>query len=138
MRSTSATGSTGGSSVGASTRRGGSFAVESYLQHHGGKLARRFDAASYVVLTESMNSHDVGRGRGGVAAALARVTATTVVAGVDSDRLYPLAQSREIADGVPGCEGVQVVSSPYGHDGFLLETDAVGALVRRTLALGRP
>ncbi|GAB4067817.1 homoserine O-acetyltransferase [Angustibacter speluncae] len=113
--------------------RGGSFAVESYLQHHGGKLARRFDAGSYVVLTESMNSHDVGRGRGGVAAALSRVTATTVVAGVDSDRLYPLAQSREIADGVPGCAGVEVVSSPYGHDGFLIEVEAVAGLVQALL-----
>ena len=49
---------------------GGRYAVESYLDHHADKLARRFDANSYVVLTESMNSHDVGRGRGGVAAAL--------------------------------------------------------------------
>ncbi len=49
---------------------GGRYAVESYLQHHGGKLAARFDAGSYVVLTEAMSSHDVGRGRGGVAAAL--------------------------------------------------------------------
>jgi homoserine O-acetyltransferase len=113
--------------------RGGRFAVESYLQHHGGKLAGRFDAASYVVLTEAMNSHDVGRDRGGVAAALSRVSATTVVAGVDSDRLYPLAQSREIAAGVPGCPGVQVLSSPYGHDGFLIEVEAVGGLVQDLL-----
>lgn len=113
--------------------RGGSYAVESYLQHHGGKLARRFDAGSYVVLTEAMSSHDVGRGRGGIAAALSRVTATTVVAGVDSDRLYPLAQSREIAEGVPGCPGAQVLSSPYGHDGFLIEVEAVAGLVQDLL-----
>ncbi len=80
-----------------------------------------------------MNSHDVGRGRGGVAAALARVSATTVVAGVDSDRLYPLSQSREIAAGVPGCAGVQVLSSPYGHDGFLIEIEAVSRLVQDLL-----
>ena len=49
----------------------GRFAVESYLDHHAGKLARRFDANSYVVLTEAMNSHDVGRDRGGLEAALA-------------------------------------------------------------------
>lgn len=111
----------------------GRYAVESYLQHHGGKLARRFDAASYVVLTEAMNSHDVGRGRGGVAAALGRVTARTVVAGVDTDRLYPLRQSEAIADGIPDCGGVEVISSPYGHDGFLIETDAVAALVHELL-----
>src|SRR3954451_24024232 len=46
---------------------GGRYAVESYLDHHASKLAARFDPGSYVVLTEAMNSHDVGRGRGGVA-----------------------------------------------------------------------
>src|SRR5438046_215879 len=80
----------------------GGSAVESYLDHHAGKLARRFDANSYLVLTESMNTHDVGRGRGGVAAALGRVTARAVIGGVDSDRLYPLYQSAEIAAGIPG------------------------------------
>ena len=71
-----------------------------------------------------MNSCDVGRGRGGVDAALARVTARALVAGVDSDRLYPLALQQQVADalGVP----LQVISSPYGHDGFLIEVDAVG------------
>ena len=110
----------------------GRYAVASYLEHHADKLAARFDAGSYVVLTEAMNSHDVGRGRGGVEAALGRVTARSVVAGVDSDRLYPLAQQQRVADGlgVP----LQVLSSPYGHDGFLLETAAVGALVRELLA----
>jgi len=111
----------------------GRYAVESYLQHHGGKLARRFDAGSYVVLTESMSSHDVGRGRGGVGPALARITARTVVAGVDSDRLYPLRQSQELADGIAGCSGMDVISSPYGHDGFLIETAAVAGLVRGLL-----
>ena len=111
----------------------GRYAVESYLQHHGGKLARRFDAGSYVVLTESMSSHDVGRGRGGVEAALARITARTVVAGVDSDRLYPLRQSQELAEGISGCSAMDVISSPYGHDGVLLETAAVAGLVRGLL-----
>jgi homoserine O-acetyltransferase len=110
----------------------GRFAVASYLDHHAAKLAARFDAGSYVVLTEAMNSWDVGRDRGGVDAALARVTARTVVAGVDSDRLYPLDQQRLVADalGVP----LRVLSSPYGHDGFLLETATVGGLVRELLA----
>ncbi|GAB3355525.1 homoserine O-acetyltransferase MetX [Modestobacter lapidis] len=109
----------------------GRFAVASYLAHHAAKLAARFDAGSYVVLTEAMNSWDVGRGRGGVEAALARVTARSVVAGVDSDRLYPPAQQQRLADGlgVP----LHLISSPYGHDGFLLETGEVGALVRRLL-----
>jgi homoserine O-acetyltransferase len=105
----------------------GRFAVASYLDHHAAKLSRRFDAGSYVVLTEAMNSWDVGRGRSGVQAALARVTARSLVAGVDSDRLYPLEQQQLVADvlGVP----LHVISSPYGHDGFLIEVDAVGALL---------
>jgi homoserine O-acetyltransferase len=109
----------------------GRFAVASYLDHHAAKLAARFDAGSYVVLTEAMNSWDVGRGRGGVEAALSRVTARSVVAGVDSDRLYPVAQQQRVADalGVP----LRMLPSPYGHDGFLLETAAVGALVHELL-----
>jgi homoserine O-acetyltransferase len=110
--------------------RGGRYAVESYLDHHAAKLARRFDAGSYVVLTEAMNAHDIGRGRGGTAAALRRVTATTLVAGIDSDRLYPPAQQAEIAAGIPHADRLRTVESPYGHDGFLIETEQVGALVR--------
>jgi homoserine O-acetyltransferase len=113
--------------------RGGRYAVESYLDHHADKLAHRFDAGSYVALVEAMNSHDVGRGRGGVAAALDRVTAHSVIAGVDSDRLYPLSQQAELAAAldVP----LRVVSSPYGHDGFLIEAEQVAKLVADTLSV---
>ncbi|HWS57778.1 MAG TPA: homoserine O-acetyltransferase [Actinotalea sp.] len=109
---------------------GGRFAVQSYLDHHAGKLARRFDAGSYVVLTDAILSHDIGRGRGGVAAALATVTARALVIAVDSDRLYLPAQSQEIAAGIPGADGVHLVHSDFGHDGFLIESDQVGGLVR--------
>ena len=107
--------------------------MQSYLDHQADKLLRRFDAGSYVTLTEAMNTHDVGRGRGGVEAALARVTARTAVVAVDSDRLYPPEQQARIAAGVPGARPLVVVTSPYGHDGFLLEADAVGAVVRDLL-----
>ncbi|MEC3977808.1 homoserine O-acetyltransferase MetX [Amycolatopsis sp. H20-H5] len=110
----------------------GRFAVESYLDHHADKLVRRFDAGSYAVLTESMNTHDVGRGRGGVAAALERVTARAVVAGVDSDRLYPVSQARDLARGL-GVEAA-VITSPYGHDSFLIETGQIAALVKGLLS----
>jgi homoserine O-acetyltransferase/O-succinyltransferase len=113
---------------------GGRYAVESYLDHHGDKLVRRFDAASYVRLTELMNAHDVGRGRGGVAAGLAQVTARTIVAGVSSDRLYPLEQQAELAAGIPGAGALRVIESPYGHDGFLIEASVVGALLDELLA----
>jgi homoserine O-acetyltransferase/O-succinyltransferase len=115
---------------------GGRYAVESYLDHHARKLVRRFDAMSYVRLTELMNAHDVGRGRGGVAAGLARVTARTLVAGVTSDRLYPLEQQAELADGIPGAGPLRLVDSPYGHDGFLIEAATVGELVTELLRTG--
>ncbi|MFF3984549.1 homoserine O-acetyltransferase [Streptomyces sp. NPDC001797] len=108
---------------------GGRYQVESYLDHHAAKLIRRFDAGSYLVLSEAMNAHDVGRDRGGVRAALGRVTARTLVAGVDSDRLYPLAQQAELAANIGTADAVRVIESPYGHDGFLIETEQVAALV---------
>ena len=115
--------------------RGGRFAVQSYLDHQAQKLAYRFDAGTYVALTDAMSSHDVGRGRGGVAAALATITAPVTVAGVDSDRLYPLHLQQELVDLIPTSDGLHVIESPYGHDGFLLEHDAVARLVRHTLDL---
>jgi homoserine O-acetyltransferase len=110
----------------------GRYAVESYLDHHAGKLAGRFDANSYLVLTEAMSSHDVGRGRGGTAAALARVTSRVVVAAVDSDRLYPPRLSQEIVDAAPWAE-LHTLHSDYGHDGFLIEVEQVGAIARAIL-----
>ncbi len=112
----------------------GRFAVESYLQHHGGKLVKRFDAWSYVTLGDAMNSHDVGRGRGGIAEALAQVTAKTTVAAIDSDRLYPPYQQQELADLIPGCGGLDVIASDHGHDGFLIEHEQVSIFARRLLA----
>jgi len=112
---------------------GGRYEVESYLDHHADKLVRRFDAGSYVVLSEAMNSHDVGRGRGGLRAALSRITARTLVAGVDSDRLYPPSQQRELAAGIGSADGLRIIESPYGHDGFLVEVEQVAALVGELL-----
>jgi homoserine O-acetyltransferase len=118
----------------------GKFAVESYLDFHGNKFTRRFDANSYITLVESMNSHDIGRGRGGVAAALGRIRARTLVVGIDSDRLFPVEGQRVIAAGLPHGVGIGpdpaapvVLESGYGHDGFLIESGAVGALLRRLL-----
>ncbi|MFF3617239.1 homoserine O-acetyltransferase [Streptomyces sp. NPDC002580] len=108
---------------------GGRYTVGSYLDHHAAKLVRRFDAGSYVVLSEAMNSHDIGRGRGGVRAALNRVTARTLVAGVDSDRLYPSFQQAELAAGISTADDLRLIESPHGHDGFLIEVDQVAALV---------
>lgn len=113
---------------------GGRFAVQSYLDHHGDKLARRFDANTYVVLTRTMITHDLGRDRGGVSAALSSITARALVVAVDSDRLFPPAQSERIAAGIPGAGPVRMIHSDYGHDGFLIEEEKVGALVAEFLA----
>ncbi|MGH3557269.1 MAG: homoserine O-acetyltransferase MetX, partial [Mycobacterium sp.] len=114
---------------------GGRYAVQSYLEHQGSKLVSRFDAGSYVVLTEALSRHDVGRRRGGVAAALRRCPVPVVVGGITSDRLYPLRLQEELDDLLPGSTGLQVVDSIYGHDGFLVETEAVAELVRQTVEL---
>jgi homoserine O-acetyltransferase len=116
---------------------GGRFAVESYLDFHGNKFTRRFDANSYLVLTDAMDSHDVGRDRGGVAAALAGVTAKALVLGIDSDRLFPVAGQEVIALHLPGnIDGdvPVVITSPFGHDAFLIEDVLVGAEIGRLLA----
>jgi homoserine O-acetyltransferase/O-succinyltransferase len=115
---------------------GGRYAVESYLDFHGNKFTRRFDANSYITLVGAMNSHDIGRDRGGVAKALSRVTARALVLGIDSDRLFPLEHQRLIASLLPSTidDGeVVVISSPFGHDGFLIEDELVGPHLKRLL-----
>ncbi|ATQ28535.1 homoserine O-acetyltransferase [Rhodococcus ruber] len=116
---------------------GGRYAVQSYLEHQADKLVARFDPGTYVALTQAMNRHDVGHGRGGVAAALGSTPVPTIVAGVDSDRLYPLRLQQEIADGLPGCDGLRVLESRDGHDGFLTEAGAVAKLLTELVTLAR-
>ena len=115
---------------------GGRFAVVSYLDFHGNKFVRRFDANSYITLVEAMNSHDIGRDRGGVAAALQRVTARGLILGIDTDRLFPVSDqqviARGIANSVSGDEAI-VIASNFGHDGFLIEDAIVGSHVRGLL-----
>jgi len=108
------------------------FQVERYLEHHGDKLVRRFDANSYLVLTKAMDLHDVGRGRGGTDAAMARLRCPVLSIGVSSDILYPAHQSAEIAAraraaGVPA--SYHELQSPHGHDAFLIEHEAVRELL---------
>jgi len=115
----------------------GSFEVESYLDYHGLKLARRFDANSYLVLNRAMDLHDLARGRGSLAAALSRVDVPVCTMSISSDVLYPPYQQEEMravltAQGTPVAH--TVVDSPHGHDGFLLEVDQVGAAVAKFLA----
>jgi homoserine O-acetyltransferase len=84
-----------------------------------------------------MSSHDVGRGRGGVIEALRGVTAVSLVIGIDSDRLFPVEDQQVIAANIPanidGAEAA-VISSRFGHDGFLIEDELVSAELRRLFA----
>jgi len=114
----------------------GRYAVQSYLDHQADKLAHRFDAGTYVALTDAMNTWDLGRDRGGPAAALASITSPVIVAGIAGDRLYPLHQQQEIAAGIPSTVGgLRIIESEAGHDGFLVEEQQVFALVREAAEL---
>lgn len=113
---------------------GGRFAVESYLDHQADKLSRRFDANTYIALTRAMSLFDLGEGRGGVADALGRFRAPLTVVGLDSDRLFPLRLQEELVEATPSAHPLHVVRSPYGHDGFLVEKDQVGEIVREALS----
>ena len=101
------------------------FAVEHWLHHHGQALTDRFDANSYVALTRAMDRHDIARDRGSLEAALRSITQPALVVGIDSDVLYPLEEQREIARGLPAGR-LAVLSSPHGHDAFLLDAEALG------------
>ncbi|WP_457630248.1 homoserine O-acetyltransferase family protein [Oceanithermus sp.] len=102
--------------------------AESYLDYQGARFTERFDPASYDLLTRAMDDHDVGRGRGGVAAALAELRAPALFVGIDSDLLYPAALVERLARQVRG--EYAEVTSPHGHDGFLIESDQVNRLLR--------
>ena len=113
----------------------GRYAVESYLDHQANKLAHRFDANTYISLTEAMNSHDIGRGRGGVVAALSGITIPVIAVAIDTDRLFPVRLAAEIAELAPLAAPLVTISSPFGHDGFLVEVESVGNVIRSALAL---
>lgn len=102
------------------------FQVESYLDYQGQKLARRFDANSYVILNKAMDLHDVGRGRGGLTLALSRARVPAFVVGITSDVLYPVYQQQQLCDLLLANQQpveFHIVDSPNGHDGFLLDTE---------------
>ena len=112
---------------------GGRFSVEGYLDYQAIKLNERFDANSYVLLSQAMNLHDVGRDRGGVLAALRSIEIPTTVVGFDSDRLYLPDEQQGLADEIPGCERMILLSSHFGHDAFLLEFSLMAPHLSRAL-----
>lgn len=109
------------------------FRAVSYQRYQGEKLARRFDAFAYWTLSRAMDAHHVGRGRGGIEAALATIRAKTLAIGVSSDLLFPVAEQQRIAHLVPGGKYVEI-DSRYGHDGFLIEVESLTREIRAFLS----
>ena len=112
------------------------FEVERYLEYHGDKLTRRFDANSYLLIGRAMDLHDIARGRGGLDSAIKRITAPTLSIGIASDMLYPSYQQIQIRDALV-TRGVRAdyveIDSPHGHDSFLIDLDQVAPPITRFL-----
>lgn len=108
--------------------------ASSYQQYQGQKLAERFDAYSYYTLTKCIDSHNCGRDRGGTASALGTIKASTVVAGIESDLLFPAAEQEYLAKHIPGAR-FRLIRSAYGHDGFLLEYEQTQTIIHQHFKL---
>ncbi|MBI9068730.1 MAG: homoserine O-acetyltransferase [Salinivirgaceae bacterium] len=96
------------------------YKASSYQQYQGDKLVDRFNAYSYFVLSKALDSHNVGRGRGGYKIALSRIKAKSLIISIDSDMLFTTEDQELIHKHIPGSK-LQILESFYGHDGFLLE-----------------
>ena len=105
----------------------------SYQRYQGKKLVDRFDAYTYWYFSYALDSHNIGRGRGGVYAALAGISCPCTVIAVDSDCLFPPKDCKEIAGGISDCEYYEI-SSAFGHDGFLIESEQLSEVLERALA----
>jgi homoserine O-acetyltransferase len=104
----------------------------SYHQYQGEKFVRRFDAYSYWYLSHAVDSINVGRGRGGVAEALGRIRADSLVAAIDTDLIFPPRDMAPLAEAIPHAR-FALIRSLFGHDGFLLETGQITALLQPIL-----
>ena len=100
------------------------YAADNYQRYQGLKLVNRFNVISYYRLSQSMDSHDVGRNRNGVEKALQQVKARTLVIGIVSDVLYPISEQEYLQKNIPGAELLSIASD-FGHDGFLLEYEKI-------------
>ena len=107
---------------------GGIFEAEGYVRYHGRRLVEGFDANAYVTLTRAMDTHDVGRDRGGCRRVLDTIDLPVLVVSIDSDLLYPPAEQRRLATSIPGARLVRL-NSPHGHDAFLIDTGDLDGLV---------
>lgn len=106
--------------------------VKSYLEYQGQKFLTRFDPITYIKLTEQMDTHDLGRGRGGIQNALRNIHIPAMVLGINTDILYPLSEQEELVHLLPNSE-LKIILSDAGHDGFLLEQKQVGTFITQFL-----
>ena len=105
------------------------FQVQSYLRYQGEKLAKRFDANSYVILSKAMDTHDISRCRPPKDVLLNRVEIPVQLIGVDSDHLYPVPEQEELAKLLPNSR-LHIIESPYGHDAFLIEFEQLHNIIK--------
>lgn len=110
------------------------FRAASYQRYQGEKLRKRFDARCYHRLLDALDSHNVGRGRGGVETALKLIKAKTVIISVDSDIMFPSEDVCEFAKLIPGAVFYEI-ESPFGHDGFLIETEQLTKILQKELSI---
>ncbi len=106
------------------------FRAASYQRYQGHKLAARFNAFTYWTLSKAMDSHNIGRSRAGIGAALKQVQAKTLVVGIETDLLFPVAEQRLLASGISKAT-LEIIHSLYGHDGFLVEFDQLKVIVAK-------
>jgi homoserine O-acetyltransferase len=104
------------------------FRAATYQRYQGEKLANRFNAFTYWLLSKMMDSHHVGRNRGGAEAALRQIQARTLVIGIESDILFPLSEQTYLSQHIPQAT-LEVITSIYGHDGFLVEFDQLKKII---------
>lgn len=106
--------------------------VMSYQRHQGDKLAGRFNAYSYYRVSQAVDSHNVGRGRGGIAAALSAIKSNCLIVAISGDILFTPDEHRDLIENIPSVE-YRVIDSDYGHDGFLIEHEALDSIISRFL-----
>lgn len=106
------------------------YQVQSYLRYQGEKINERFDANTYVTLTHAMHTHDLSRGRGAYLDILASIAQPALVVSVSTDALYPPEEQQLLAEHLPAAS-YEILESVHGHDGFLIETEALGKKIVR-------
>lgn len=109
-----------------------SFRASSYQRYQGQKLSKRFNPHCYHTLSKAMDAHNIGRGRGSLAEALALIKAKTLAVGISTDILFPPKEQEYLAKNIDGAL-LEIIDSDYGHDGFLIETKRIGELLMKHL-----